>query len=90
LLTWSLNRRWTFKGRGNGPIHRQFFLYVAAKLVGLILNRTTFVLLVMFVPACAREPVLAVAAGAIAGMFVNFNLSRTVVFGVQSKVGAKT
>jgi len=36
--------------------------------------------LVTFVPLCARQPVFAVAAGSIAGMFLNFNMSRTMVF----------
>ena len=32
------------------------------------------------VPLCAAQPVLAVAAGAGAGMFLNFALSRNYVF----------
>jgi putative flippase GtrA len=45
-----------------------------------VLNRGTYALLVTFVPLCAEQPVYAVAAGAVAGMFVNFGLSRRVVF----------
>jgi putative flippase GtrA len=32
------------------------------------------------VPVCATHPVIAIAAGAIAGMFANFVMSRAVVF----------
>ncbi|MGE5537692.1 MAG: GtrA family protein [Gemmatimonas sp.] len=78
-ITWPLNRHWTFDG-GHGPIHRQLPLYLAANLLALALNRSVFVALVAFVPLCARQPVFAVAAGAIAGMFVNFCLNRSVVF----------
>jgi len=78
-ITWPLNRHWTFNG-GNGPIRRQLPLYLAANLLALALNRSVFIALVALVPVCEREPVLAVAAGAIAGMFVNFGLSRSVVF----------
>lgn len=80
-VTWALNRSWTFRDRRSGsPAHRQWLLFLAANLVGFVLNRGTFALLVAFVPACAEQPVLAVAAGAVAGMFVNFGLSRSLVF----------
>jgi len=48
--------------------------------VGFILNRGTYAALVTVSALCAAQPVLAVAAGAIAGMGVNFTLSRRVVF----------
>jgi putative flippase GtrA len=78
--TWILNRSWTFRGRGSGPAHRQWARFLVVNLAGFVLNRGTYALLVTFVPRCAAQPVYAVAAGAIAGMFVNFNLSRTMVF----------
>jgi putative flippase GtrA len=49
-------------------------------LGGFVLNRGTYSVLVTFVPACAAQPVFAIGAGAIAGLFVNFNLSRRLVF----------
>jgi len=36
--------------------------------------------LVTVSPVCAENPVLAVAAGSLAGMFANFSLSRRLVF----------
>jgi len=77
---WLLNRIWTFRGQGTGPAHRQWARFLAANLVGFALNRGTYALLVTFVAAAARQPVIATSAGAIAGMFVNFYLSRRVVF----------
>ncbi len=80
-VNWALNRAWTFRGRGRpGAAHRQWLLFMMANLAGFGLNRGTFALLVTFVPLCAAEPVLAVAAGAVAGMLVNFGLNRRVVF----------
>lgn len=79
-VTWILNRLWTFRGRGSGAMHRQWARFLFVNLGGLVLNRGTYAILVIFVPLCAERPVYAVAAGAIAGMFVNFNLSRSVVF----------
>ena len=78
--TWALNRAWTFRGRGSGPVHQQWALFVAVNLVGFVLNYGTYALLVATVPVVAAHPILGVAAGSIAGMFANFFLSRAVVF----------
>ncbi len=77
---WALNRLWTFRGAGSGPAHRQWALFMVANLGGFVLNRGTYALLVTFVAAAARQPVIAIAAGAVAGLLVNFILSRRVVF----------
>lgn len=77
---WILNRIWTFRGQGSGPAHRQWAMFMLANLGGFVLNRGTYVLLVTFLAAAASQPVIATAAGAIAGMFVNFGLSRRLVF----------
>ncbi|HET8997058.1 MAG TPA: GtrA family protein [Acetobacteraceae bacterium] len=79
-FTWIANRLWTFRGIGSGPAHRQWARFLGANTLGFALNRGTYMLLITFVAICAREPVLATAAGAIAGMFVNFNMSRVLVF----------
>jgi putative flippase GtrA len=77
---WLLNRAWTFRGQGSGPMHRQWARFLAANLVGFTLNRGTYALLVTLVPLAAAQPVIATAAGALAGLFVNFSLSRGMVF----------
>jgi putative flippase GtrA len=79
-VTWILNRVWTFRGLGSGPVHRQWARFLVVNLGGFVLNRGTYALLVTFVALCAQQPVFATAAGAIAGMFVNFTLNRTMVF----------
>lgn len=78
--TWICNRLWTFRGQGSGPAHHQWARFLAVNVFGFILNRGTYALLVTFVVLCARQPVFATAAGALAGMFVNFGLSRAIVF----------
>ena len=77
---WVCNRLWTFRGQGSGPAHHQWAKFLATNLVGFALNRGTYALLVTFVAAAANQPVIATASGAIAGMFINFSLSRRVVF----------
>ena len=77
---WLLNRLWTFRGQGNGPAHRQWAMFMVTNLIGFVLNRGAYALLVTFMAAAAQQPVIATAAGAVAGMFVNFSLSRRLVF----------
>lgn len=77
---WALNRLWTFRGRGSGPAHRQWALFMIANLGGFVLNRGTYAILVTFVPMAAEQPVIAIFAGVIAGLFLNFTLSRKLVF----------
>jgi putative flippase GtrA len=80
-VTWWLNRIWTFRGAGAiGSVFRQWLIFAAANLPGLCLNLGTYFVLVTVVPVCAVHPILAIAAGALAGMFANFTLSRAMVF----------
>ena len=78
--TWALNRVWTFRGRGNGRVHQQWALFLLVNLIGFVMNYGTYAALIAYVPMVAAHPVLGVAAGAIAGMFGNFLLSRQLVF----------
>jgi putative flippase GtrA len=77
---WLLNRLWTFRGHGSQPAHRQWAMFMLTNLAGFVLNRGTYAILVTFVAAAAEQPVIATAAGAMAGLLVNFNLSRRLVF----------
>jgi len=77
---WALNRVWTFRGLSTGRAHRQWALFLAANSLGFVLNRGTYAALIATTSVCAAYPVLAVAAGAVAGMFANFALSRNLVF----------
>jgi putative flippase GtrA len=79
-FTWGVNRIWTFRGRGGGPVHRQWALFLAANALGFGLNRGTYFTLITVSAFCYANPVMAIAAGVAMGMFLNFHLSRTVVF----------
>ena len=80
--TWFCNRLWTFRHVGTAePWHLQWRRFLAANLRRLRDQPWGLhALLVTFVAAAARQPVIAVFAGAVAGMTLNFNLSRKVVF----------
>ncbi len=80
-LNWALNRAWTF--RHTPCVHslaRQWALYMVANSLGFVLNRGTAAILVTAFVACREQPVLALAAGAGAGLAANFILSQRFVF----------
>jgi putative flippase GtrA len=80
-VTWICNRLWTFRHVPRTvPWHVQWWRFLTANLGGFVINRGIYMLLITFVDVAAREPVIAVFAGAIAGMTLNFNLSRKMVF----------
>ena len=78
--TWACNRFWTFAGRGDGPMWRQWLHFLFVNMSGLVLNRGAYFLLIALSATCRDHPVLAVAAGAVAGMFVNFAATSRLVF----------
>lgn len=78
--TWWLNRSWTFRGQGSGPLWRQWLRFLGVNLLGLVCNRSTYFALVTASATCRAYPVLALAAGAVAGLFANFFMSRRLVF----------
>jgi len=79
-INWMANRWWTYRGLSHGAMHTQLVRFLIANAVGFVLNRGKMFSLIYFVPLCRVYLVLPVAAGGIAGMFVNFFLSRRLVF----------
>lgn len=77
--TWSLNRRYTFRPRAGGLL-REWSRYVLANALGWAANNGLYFALIMSVPFVYGHPVLAVAAGSIAGMAFNFATSKWIVF----------
>jgi putative flippase GtrA len=61
-------------------MHRQLVMFLIANAIGFVLNRGTYIVLIATQPLFRAHLVLAIAAGAGAGMFVNFFLSRRLVF----------
>lgn len=80
-MNWMLNRVWTFRGRGSDVgLLRQWLSFLGANGLGFALNRSTVIFLVWSVPFCRAHLFTALAAGSLAGMCANFNLSRRLVF----------
>jgi putative flippase GtrA len=79
--TFALNRSWTFRHADRSrPVTRDWGLFLAVNLVGFACNYGTYAALISEVPLMRDLPVLAVAAGSLAGMVGNFVLSRRYVF----------
>ena len=80
-LNWLLNRLWTFRGYG---LHHHPFMqwlrFLWANSLGFFLNRGVVFSLFFLFPFCARHPVVALAAGTLAGLLSNFKLSQKLVF----------
>jgi putative flippase GtrA len=79
-INWLANRFWTYRGLDHDAMHHQLVLFLITNAVGFVLNRGTYFALIATQPLFHHYPVLAIAAGAGAGMFVNFFLSRRLVF----------
>jgi putative flippase GtrA len=79
--TWLCNRYWTFADRRGPDRLREWSRYMAAMLVGGLVNYGTFALAFATVDAVSAMPVIGVALGSVAGMFVNYASSSRLIFG---------
>lgn len=88
ITTWLINRSWTFGVRGTPPTVAEFARYFSAMALGGAVNYATYAVIVAAAPAAAWLPLVAVAAGSIAGLSVNFATARNWVFnpGARSSV----
>lgn len=90
LATWLLNRRLAFREARSGlPLHREFLRYFAVCLGGGSVNLATYSLLVMVFALSGWWLLVALGAGSLAGMAVNFTLSRRFVFAGRGKTCSK-
>lgn len=79
-MNWLLNRVWTYRHIRHGAAHRQVLAFLATNAVGFVINRGTYFSLVASVPFCRQHLVVPLAAAAGTSMFINFFLSRRLVF----------
>lgn len=81
FTTWLINRSLAFRHqRGRHPVHREFAIYALTTLGGGAVNLGAYALLVYLFGLPSHLLPLAVAVGSLAGMLVNYWLSRTFVF----------
>lgn len=82
-FTWWFNRHLTFDvGKVASPV-REWSVYVGTQLVGWALNIATYIVVVLLFEPADAWPVIAVAAGSIAGLLANFLGAKHVAFRTQ-------
>ena len=79
-FTWLLNRRHTFRPRTGRNWLKEWLCYLLAMLVGGAVNLGASFACYRVFDVVRQWPVLAVAAGATAGMLINFFVARRFVF----------
>lgn len=73
FVTWVLNRNLTFGSKCSKKAPwLEFAHYFAMMIVGGVVNYLAYAALVAWSPTVRQFPVLGVAAGSLAGMFVNY------------------
>ncbi|XYJ11341.1 GtrA family protein [Telluria sp. B2] len=78
--TWELNRRYTFAGGESATARPQWWRYLLAMLGGGMVNYLAYSAVVSLAPGLPFLPGVAVAAGSLAGMLVNFSSAKFLVF----------
>lgn len=80
--TWVLHRNFTFKPISTkpAPIYRQWLAFLTVNAAGGGIYILVFYVLTKESPLCLKYPFIAVCAGGILGMGINFTLSKTMVF----------
>lgn len=86
--TWAFNRRYTFSGRSNGSKRRQLVRYLVAMAFGFALNYGVYAICLALWPLVHEWPAIGVAAGSVAGAFVNFASSKYWIFRAPRDTGA--
>ena len=80
VCTWQYNRHITFVARRSPRWLAEFGRYLLGNGAGLCVNYLAYVLLLVWLPSLRESPWPGVAAGAVAGMLVNFAAARHFAF----------
>lgn len=79
-VTWIINRSWTFAEHASERWLMEWLRYMIANSFGAAINNGVYIALVLTTSQFTRHPVLAVAAGSMAGMGINFLASKKLIF----------
>ncbi|MFL9870967.1 GtrA family protein [Paraburkholderia megapolitana] len=71
-VTWRINRRHTFRERAERSAWVEWWRYLLSMLGGASVNYATYSAVVLIVHGWRLVPLIAVACGSVAGLFVNF------------------
>jgi putative flippase GtrA len=79
-VTWLINRRGAFAGRGLANSRLEYAGYLAIQLIGAALNFLVFIACLELWPALVEWPVVALAGGAAIGLLFNFVASCLTIY----------
>jgi putative flippase GtrA len=79
-VTWALNRRFTFAASSGARRLAEWARYLAAMAAGAAVNYAVYALAMRLAGGATLVAPLAVAAGSLAGLAVNFTTARRFVF----------
>lgn len=72
IVTWQLNRSFTFRQKATGSALQELFRYFKTTIAGAIVNNLTYILFLWAFGISLLTISVATAAGAITGMTVNY------------------
>lgn len=79
-VTFRLNRRYTFGSHPDQSVWGEWWRYLGAMIAGGAVNYAAYSAVVVLFPNLPFLPMVAVAAGSLAGMSVNFASAKFLVF----------
>jgi len=80
LVTWLLNRRHTFAGRGLRRAPAEAIAYVAIQTIGAGINFGTFILFLAWMPQLRTLAFVPLAVGSAVALFFNYTTSSLLLY----------
>lgn len=80
LVTWQLNRTWTFPNSRKHSTFQQINAYIAVQVIGALANYCCYVLMIAQLGSSTSVAMFAFMIGSIFGMFINFTGAKLFVF----------
>ncbi|WP_018701137.1 GtrA family protein [Amorphus coralli] len=81
LVTWTLNRTWSFGDRGRPRLSAELAGYVGVQVVGFLINSGIYVVLVTGIGGMQAPALVALFFGSAAAAFVTFALLNLKLYG---------
>ncbi len=80
LVTWLLNRSWTFSGHQSDDRTKELARYVTVNCLAAVANIGAYTIAIETVPLLRNYLIIPLGLGAIAGLFVNYTGMKLFVF----------